>query len=92
MCAGGGGVAASPGAPRVKSSVDGCSNIQMGYGTIIVGATVDMDAGVRILIRGCFFRFHWMVLLSLYPFVSSKLWWFWTCDNIDYTAGQYLHI
>lgn len=39
------------GAPcRVKSSVDGCSNIQMGYGTIIVGATVDMCLEKRSLI------------------------------------------
>lgn len=36
-----------------KSSVDGCSNIQMGYGTIIVGATVDMCVvGIVLIVPG----------------------------------------
>lgn len=34
----------SGGDTRLKSSLDGCSNIQMGYGTIIVGANVDTIA------------------------------------------------
>ena len=36
----------------MKSSVDGCSNIQMEYGTIIVGATVDMYVVEAVLIVG----------------------------------------
>lgn len=36
----------------VKSSVDGCSNIQMEYGTIIVEATVDMYVVEAVLIVG----------------------------------------